>query len=327
MRRVEDSVTRFKDRAVACVREYERREEVTQQDLRKRGVDLRLFNESIDLGFLRRLQSPNGYYEVTPGSLMELFDVHHKHLKRLLKHLKDRSPLTNVKIVDAALQEKTMRIEMLGGEAKANTAIANTNVPFVLAADTALVARFADYFQEETEGQFRINRSRYKKFCETLTYDIETQTDAVRLMPNEARESDRLRDGSDLDEDRPNTAAMNAYNVVFGAAPGVSVTTFGGNDPVAPKLPKAGVTMILPGRKLALGAKFSSTTSPRGSRTNASVEGRAQAARIATAESRMSMKERTDAEMYTNSNASPFGIPQTARTPMLPVIPPRSRGS
>ena len=164
---------------------FESREANSRAEMAKRGMDLRMFNEAIDFGFLKRLTAPDGYHQLTPGALHELCMVHHKHLLRLLRALKDRSPLTNLKLIDALLTDRRT-----GGGAASPTAGAGSggtgppppaNVPYLIACDTAMVARFADYYAEETEGQRRLAKAKYRKLVNTLKITVAMQTDTVTV--------------------------------------------------------------------------------------------------------------------------------------------------
>lgn len=259
------------------IENYKARERRTKLELAKRAMDLRLFNQDIEFGFLKKLAAPDGYCELTPGSLSELYLLHHKHLKRLLRQLRDRSPLTNIKLVDGVLLERNYRIEMVDGEAKAS--VQQMNVPFLIAADTALVARFADYYNEETEGQFRIARSKFKKYCETLTLEAGMQTDAVRIASREHAGSMSASDVFHMDEQSPRgdtsgavreappdagarptkSADPSAYQTVFGTRQ-LHNTTLGGAA-VPTHLPPTG-RLVFPGRKFAMGGKRSDAAKP-----------------------------------------------------------------
>jgi hypothetical protein len=327
--RAVEAVVRMGDTTKKFVKEARSNEEKTRQELAQKGMDLRLFNAEVDLGFLKRLSSPNGYYDVTPGTLQELFEAHHKQLKRLMRHLKDRSPLTNIKLVDAALLERQYRVEIgKDGEAKAHQQ--PLNVPFALAADTAIIARFADYYQEETEGQYRVSKSKFKRTCDTLQRDEEAQTDAIRFLLSP--------DGSDS---RPVSAGgygglptyspmstggreagggggakgLTPYAIVFGhqahghavggphgrVLPHV-VSTFGTKHaaPAAVELPKA---VILPGRQLALGAKVAVVRVDTSAAAKIVSDSKTVAAREATTMSRNAMRSRASPRAGTGGGA------------------------
>ena len=150
-------------------------EDALQQEIAEHG-DYRLYNTAVDFSFLGKLSSPDGYYRLTPASVYEMYVAHHKQLQRLLRQVKERTPLSNVRVTDVVQLEKRFGADGGGSGTKG---VQHSNVPFQMAADTALVGRFADYFAAETDALRRAARARFRgACCETpVSIDAESQTE------------------------------------------------------------------------------------------------------------------------------------------------------
>lgn len=97
----------------------------------------------------------------TPTAFYQLVLLYHKDLVRLLKQLKRRTPMTSVNILDAhQLQRQLLK------EGRALTKSQAENIPFLLAVDAAQIARFADYFEKETEALLREGIARLQRYVD-----------------------------------------------------------------------------------------------------------------------------------------------------------------
>ncbi|CUG93444.1 Hypothetical protein, putative [Bodo saltans] len=140
----------------------------------------------------------------TPTVLYQLILVYHRDVVRLLRQLRKRTSLTSVNIIDAHhLQKQLLK------ENRPLTKSQADNIPFILSVDAAQVARFADYFERETEMLVKEGISRLQRHVEEVSAkNLNVDIKSLHVAEHHRARSTSISDGAPTAVQSPQTTSL-----------------------------------------------------------------------------------------------------------------------
>jgi hypothetical protein len=140
----------------------------------------------------------------TPTVLYQLILVFHRDLVRLLRQLRKRTSLTSVNIIDAHhLQKQLLK------DNRPLTKSQSDNIPFIISVDAAQVARFADYFERETEMLVKEGISRLQRHVEEVSAkNLNVDLKSLHVAEHHRARSTSISDSAPTATQSPQTTSL-----------------------------------------------------------------------------------------------------------------------